>query len=158
MRIAELIYKIIDAGDVWAHCDIPCGIYSTNQAGIAAETVERMVLGIMKLPRPPQDVEPKDWQAHHNSKTRLIETKEKWAQICKEELWILWSDYFKEEHLKIFPNLHEKFWRATKLCSQNKREVNTEAAKQLRVAVEEISAMFAEAEGKEAKTYRKNWL
>ena len=72
--------------------------------------------------------------------------KEEHAQLCKKELLILWTDYFKPEHIQMFPDLHEKFWKATKLCSKVKQEVDMEAAEQLRQAVEEIGQIFARAE------------
>lgn len=142
----RIIDKVLNGGEVQAHCDIPCGIYTTHRAGIAAETVEKMVIGIQEA------------QDDTHAVARLTATKEEWAQICKEELLILWTDYFKEEHLQQFPDLHTTFWKAAKLCSQNKREVNTDAAAALREAVAQISTMFAEAEGEKAKTYRREWL
>jgi nickel superoxide dismutase len=55
---------------------------------------------------------------------------------------ILWADYFKPEHLEKFPNLHDTFWKAMKLVSKNKQEVNKEAAQSLVKAVDEIAEMF----------------
>ena len=151
MQLKNILTKIIDGGTVYAHCDIPCGVYTTHQAGIAAETVEKMVEKITALP---QD----DSIETRNSFARMVSTKEEWAEICKRELLILWTDYFKEEHLKDFPDLHTTFWMATKLCSKNKREVNADTAKQLREAVNEIAEMFEKAEGDNASAYRKEWL
>jgi nickel superoxide dismutase len=76
----------------------------------------------------------------------MIAVKEEHAQKCKQELLILWTDYFKLEHLEMFPGLHDTFWKATKLCSKNKQEVNMETAKELLEAVEFIASMFQEAE------------
>ena len=78
--------------------------------------------------------------------SRLTTVKEQHAQICKEQLLILWTDYFKEEHLKVFPDLHETLWKAAKLCSKVKQEVNMQAAQDLQKAVDEIAEMFQEAE------------
>ncbi len=78
-----------------------------------------------------------------NSFVRMIWTKEEHARKCKEELLILWTDYFKPEHLEMFPNLHETFWKAAKLCSENKQHVSKEAAEKLVAAVDEIADMFA---------------
>lgn len=138
----QSILRIFDAGYVYAHCDIPCGIYTTQRADNAAQTVEKMVQKIMELERPSQDAPKIEWQNYHNALSRFIAVKEEWAQICKEELWILWSDYFQNEHLKKFPGLHNTFWKATKLCSANKREVNANTAKSLREAVSEITKIF----------------
>jgi nickel superoxide dismutase len=144
--------RILHEGVVYAHCDIPCGVYTTHRAGIAAETVEKMVEKITALPDGDTSTETL------NTLARMVATKEEWAEICKRELLILWTDYFRDEHLAQFPNLHETFWRATKLCSTNKREVSRDAAKQLRASVDTIADMFEKAEGDKASVYRKNWL
>lgn len=151
MFIPKIFTNLIDEGVVRAHCDVPCGVYTAHQAGIAAETVEKMVQKINELPQD-NTLETK------NSFTRMVATKEEWAEICKRELLILWTDYFREEHLEAFPDLHTKFWMATKLCSQVKREINADAAKQLREAVNEIAQMFEKAEGDKASSHRKKWL
>lgn len=136
-----------------AHCDVPCGIYTPHRAQIAAQTVEKMAQKLMELKAP----DPNNQQAllaFQNSATRMIMTKEEHAQICKEELLILWTDYFKPEHLQSFPNLHESFWNAAKLCSKNKQEINFEAAGQLRKAVDDIASIFTKAEeGKAAHSH-----
>lgn len=145
-----MINKIFGIKEARAHCDIPCGIYTPEPAKTAAETVVKMVEKIQEL-RPPT---PQEFLAGNvseiknraNSLMRYVMVKEEHAQICKKELLILWTDYFKEEHLKMFPDLHEKFWKATKLCSANKREVSMEKAQELRGAVEEIAKMFTKAE------------
>lgn len=128
--------------EVYAHCDIPCGIYEYHTAQTAAETVEKMVKKLMELQAPQDHSEPQAILAYLNSATRMIAEKEEEAQKCKRELLILWTDYFKPEHVAMFPNLHEIFWKAAKLCSKNKQEVNLEAAQELRKAVDEIAAMF----------------
>lgn len=141
--LSKLLLKLVPAA--YAHCDIPCGIYTTRQASIAAETVEKMVQKIKEL-KNGSTGSPQEAEKEHDL-ARLVAVKEEWAQICKQELWILWSDYFKPEHLGKYPDLHEVFWKATKLCSQNKREINLEAAKQLREIVDgRITQMFKGAE------------
>ena len=72
----------------------------------------------------------------------MVWTKEEHARKCKEELLILWTDYFKFEHISLFPKLHETFWNAAKLCSKNKQEINEEAAKELVKVVDEIAEIF----------------
>ena len=85
-------------------------------------------------------------EATRNSFVRMVTTKEEHAQLCKKELLILWTDYFKPEHLEMFSDLHDTFWKAAKLCSKNKQEVNADAAKELQDAVANIADMFAKAE------------
>ena len=131
----NLLNRLIPAKEVFAHCDIPCGIYTPEPAQTAALTVIRMV---EKL----QEADIKD--VHGIS--RFTQIKEEHAQIVKEQLLILWTDYFKEEHVAMFPSLHETFWKATKLCSKVKQEVSMETAKALKTAVDEIAGIFKKAE------------
>ena len=120
----------------YAHCDVPCGIYDPKPAQIAAQTILKMVQKISELPKENPTVNDR------NSFVRMVWTKEEHGRKCKEELLILWTDYFKPEHLEKFPDLHDKFWKAAKLCSKNKQEVNLEAAEQLVKAVDEITDIF----------------
>ena len=140
------IHKIYPAKDVYAHCDIPCGIYTPEPARTAARTVVRMVQLIQEL-EPPNfaNFNAETAKGKANSLGRYIHVKEEHAQICKKELLVLWTDYFKPQHLEMFPNLHDTFWKAAKLCSKNKQEVNREAAQELIRVVEEIAQMFQKA-------------
>ncbi|MBI2098528.1 MAG: superoxide dismutase, Ni [Candidatus Wildermuthbacteria bacterium] len=139
-KLFALIHKIHPARELYAHCDIPCGIYTPEPALTAAHTVAKMVEKIEALP---QDMPPT--LNTRNSFVRMVQVKEEHAQICKKELLVLWTDYFKPQHLEMFPTLHETFWKAAKLCSKNKQEVSREAAQELIRAVEEIAQMFQKA-------------
>ncbi len=138
------ISKILPTRIVYAHCDIPCGIYDPKPAQIAALGVLKMVEKIVNPPaRDEKDIN--SVRNFHNAMTRYVLVKEEQARICKTELLILWTDFFKPEHLKMFPNLHETFWRAAKLCSLNKQEVSMEHATELVKAVDEIAEMFVKS-------------
>ena len=130
-----LFNKIFSLQIAHAHCDIPCGIYTPEPSLTAAKTVMKMVEKI-------QEANSSDTHAI----SRFTTVKEEHAQICKEQLLILWTDYFKPEHLEDFPDLHETFWKAAKLCSKNKQEINSKAAQELLAAVEEIAEMFKKVE------------
>lgn len=128
----------------FAHCDVPCGIYDPKPAQIAAAAVAKMVDKILN----PPELDEKDKSSRinfHNNMTRFVIVKEQEAQKCKNELLILWTDFFKPEHLEMFPELHDKFWKAAKLCSKNKQEVSEETAHALVDAVDEIAKMFEKA-------------
>jgi nickel superoxide dismutase len=120
----------------YAHCDIPCGIYDPTPAKIAADTVAKMVEKITAL-----DKTATDFTTRGNF-VRMVMVKEQHAEICKKELQVLWSDYFKPEHVEKFPKLHDTFWKALKLASKNKQSVDAQAAADLQAAVKEISDMF----------------
>lgn len=147
----NFLSKILPTVTAEAHCDIPCGIYDPTPAKIAAKTVARMIDQLNELAsKTPIKLMMEDANARlqlQNSIVRRTAIKEVHAQKCKEELLILWTDFFKPEHLAKFPSLHETFWKAAKLCSKNKQEVNADAAAQLVAAVDEIAKMFYEVKG-----------
>ena len=120
----------------YAHCDIPCGIYDPTPAKIAADTVAKMVEKITALDKAATDF------GTRGNFVRMVVVKEQHAEICKKELQVLWSDYFKPEHVEKFPKLHDTFWKALKLASKNKQSVDAQAAADLQAAVKEISDMF----------------
>ena len=124
-----------------AHCDAPCGIYDPASARIAAEAALSMTKKILDL-KAPDGGDAKASAAYQNTLTRYIVVKEEQAQQAKDELLILWTDYFKPVHLEKYPNLHETFWKAAKLCSAVKVEVSLEHATELIDAIKEIHGMF----------------
>lgn len=133
-----------------AHCDVPCGVYDPTAAKVSAMTVLRMVNGIESL-TVPTSTDTHAWAHYQNDLTRRIVVKEEHAMQCKRELWTLWSDYFKPEHLEKYPDLHTKFWLATKLCSQNKQDVSVDKAKALIEAVDGIAQIFYETKNDTAR-------
>ncbi len=118
-----------------AHCDGPCGVYDPASARIAAEAVLSMAKKLVDLPESGD-------LATENTRSRFIAIKEEQAQVAKQELLILWTDYFKPPHLEANPGLHDTFWNAAKLCSQNKVEVNVDAAQALVDTIGEIHNIF----------------
>lgn len=125
---------------VYAHCDVPCGIYETDTMRHAAETCLKMIEKIEGLP---DDAGEKS--ADHNNFIRMVMTKEKHAQLCKDQIYILWSDYFKPEHLEKFPDLHDKMWQAAKQCGKVKQTVSRDEAQKLLEMVTGIAHMFEES-------------
>src|SRR5476651_643088 len=86
-----------------AHCDVPCGVYDPSTAQIAAKTVHALTKKIIDLPVPAATAKPEDHKAFENTVTRMVQVKEEHARICKTEILILWTDYFKPQHLEMFP-------------------------------------------------------
>lgn len=136
------LLSVLPTQIVSAHCDVPCGIYDPKPAEIAAATVLKMVQIIKGINSDSKEIKDR------NTFVRAVMTKEEHAQKCKTELLILWTDYFKPEHLEKFPNLHDTFWKAAKLCSKNKQDVSEELAQQLVDAVHEIAHIFEESKAK----------
>lgn len=149
-RILAHISRMLPEITAEAHCDIPCGIYEPTAAKIAALTVLRMALQINELHPPkgfPLNFDLSIMKQFANSMMRRIAVKEQHAETCKRELLILWTDFFKPEHLETHPHLHDIFWKAAKMCSKNKQEVSEDAARELVAAVDEIARMFYEIKG-----------
>jgi len=134
---------------VHAHCDIPCGIYDPHGAEIAAKTVSKMVALILDAWAEGGRVEPGS-QADleiRNKVMRCVKVKEEHAELCKRELQILWSDYFKPEHLEKHPDLHDRFWKALKQAGKCKQSVDAAAAAELEAQVARIADVFWETKG-----------
>ena len=79
---------------------------------------------------------------YNNTFSRYVAIKEEEATKAKKELMILWTDYFKPDHLATFPDLHDTFWKAAKLCSAVKVEVSAQHAQELMDAVKAIHELF----------------
>ena len=97
-RLAHML-RPIDTVD--AHCDLMCGVYNPAQARIEAESVHQIAV------------------KYHDSsdetfRQRCVIIKEERAELVKHHLSVLWTDYFKPNHLEEYPQLHELFWNAIK--------------------------------------------
>jgi nickel superoxide dismutase len=135
-----------------AHCDGPCGIYDPASVRIAAEAAVSMTKKILAL-TPPDASDAKAMAAYLNTLSRYVAIKEEQAHIAKTELLVLWTDYFKPPHLDAYPNLHDTFWKAAKLCSAVKVEVSEQHAKELMDAVEEIHKIFWATKNRDVAWY-----
>lgn len=115
---------------IYAHCDLPCGVYDPAQARIEAESV----LGIMKKY---DGLDPEN-------KWRATFIKDQRADLVKQHLWVLWTDYFKPEHLEAYPDLHDIFWQATKQAGACKKSLDIADAEKLLQQIDEIDRIFKE--------------
>ncbi|MEO0969424.1 MAG: superoxide dismutase, Ni [Cyanobacteria bacterium J06639_18] len=140
-KIATRLKDWFPAQEVHAHCDGPCGVYDPASARITAEAVLSMTKKIVAL-EVPASGDTAAMVAYNNTLSRYIAIKEEQAQKTKEDLLILWTDYFKPVHLEKYPDLHDTFWKAAKLCSACKVEVSQQHAEELMAAVEKIHNMF----------------
>tara|TARA_B100001250_G_C19793004_1_gene787416 strand:- start:367 stop:804 length:438 start_codon:yes stop_codon:yes gene_type:complete len=136
-----------------AHCDGPCGVYDPASARVAAEAVQSMTKKMLSLEYPAV-FSNETMASYMNTMSRYAAIKEEEAQKCKDELLVLWTDFFKPQHLEGNPNLHETFWKAAKLCSACKVEVSAEHAQELMDAVEQIHNLFWNVKGREVPWIR----
>jgi nickel superoxide dismutase len=122
--------NFLPAKTVYAHCDLPCGVYDPAQARIEAESVQKIM---QKYAESTDDV----------FKTRALFIKEERCELVKRHLWVLWTDYFKPEHLKSHPDLHDLFWRATKQAGVAKHSTDPAEAQKLLDQIAAIAKVFA---------------
>ena len=135
---------------VFAHCDIPCGIYDPHEAQISALTVVRMMQLIGELPKAP--AKPEEAEVAQAKLARYMVVKEAHCERVKSELRILWGDYFTPDHAKQFPTLHDSFWKAMKTASKARQGTNLADANDLLGQVQAIAEMFWKSKG--ASTHR----
>ena len=133
IRIADAAFPRTQAH---AHCDVPCGIYDPHAALEAAQTVIRMTELI-------QGLDLNDPASHH-ALARYTLVKEEHGKKAKDDLLVIWTDYFKPEHLAGCPDLHELVWKACKLGSQAKQNVDMDAAVAFKAAIQQIGDYFWE--------------
>ena len=141
-QAVSAIVRALPSERAYAHCDIPCGIYDPITAKIAAQTVQKMVMRIQALQKPDASDSGDAWATYENTLGRYVTVKEEHAQLCKKELSILWGDYFRPEHLEKYPDLHDTFWKAAKLCGANKQKVDLDASKDLVATVDKVAETF----------------
>ena len=151
-NIAKAISSTSPATEADAHCDGPCGVYDPASVRIAAEAAVSMTKKILAL-TPPSDNDSKAWAAYNNTLSRYVAIKEEQAHLAKEELLVLWTDYFKPHHLEQYPDLHTTFWKAAKLCSAVKVEVSVQHAGELMDAIKEIHTIFWATKGRNVEWY-----
>ena len=150
--LIQLIEQIHPAPTAHAHCDGPCGVYDPASARIAAEAGLSMTKKILALERP-EGGDSQAWANYHNKMARYVAIKEEQTHIAKEELLVLWTDYFKPPHLENHPDLHDTFWKAAKLCSAVKVEVNQAHAEELMECIERIHNIFWSTKGRDVSWY-----
>lgn len=124
------LFRWVIGKPVYAHCDLPCGVYDPAQALVEAKSV----LAI-------QEKYPTLDEAN---KVRAIIIKEERAELVKHHLMVLWADYFKPEHLEHYPDLHTMVWQAMKQASECKHHLEPETGKKLIEDIEAIAAIFWE--------------
>ena len=130
--------RIARFDEVNAHCDIPCKIYDPSTAQIAALTVLRMVDLIEETEKSAGE---KD-AGYINSMSRFVITKEEHGIRCKDEVRIIWGDYFKRPQFEQFPEIHDLCHGIMMLASACKQGVDRDKALELVEAVNRFAEIF----------------
>lgn len=134
-KILEALDKNIGFERAQAHCDIPCGIYDPSTAQIAALTVVRM----MDLMATLEGGETKGTAEFHNSMERYITVKEEHAEKAKQEIRIIWGDYFKKDK---HPNVDELVHKIMQLGSKCRQTTDRESGLAFVAAINEFAEIY----------------
>jgi nickel superoxide dismutase len=146
-RVFEVFDRAAPPSVAYAHCDIPCGIYDPHAAQIGALTVIRMVQLTQALQKPADGASKEEWDMYTMQVSRYAAVKEEHAKLVEHEIIVLWTDYFKPEHLEKHANLHDVVWKTAKLTSTVKQQINMDAAQQLLAGVQQIAEIFWDTKG-----------
>ena len=123
---------------VQAHCDIPCKVYDPSIAQYAALSVVRLIDII-------EEVDEKNPQKTVISQiSRLTSSKEEQAQMVKDEIAVIWGDYFKEPQIKEHPQVHELVHSIMMAGSKCKQELSRKNGEDLLNKVNEFAKIFWE--------------
>lgn len=154
--VLNLVDKVKPFAKAKAHCDVPCGVYDPIVAQIAAMTVARMTDTITELENHEVQDHGGTRDAHYNNKiTRMVNEKERSATIVKDEIHIIWGDFYKAPQFEAHPQLHELTHEIMLLSSKCKQNVDTEASRALVAKVNEFAEIFFQIKG--IKTKRVNY-
>ena len=126
-----VISKFKPSETVFAHCDLPCGVYDPAQAKIEAQSVKACM-------------EKYAASSDADFKARAVSIKEERSELVKHHLWVLWTDYFKPNHFEAYPQLHSLFNEATKLAGAggSKGTNDVAVAEKLIAKIDEIAEIF----------------
>ncbi len=128
---------------VSAHCDVPCGIYDTTPAQIYALSVLRFCKQVSELGNSQED------QA---KLVRLVAEKELHAEKVKQEIRVIWGDYFKGDLLTKYSDIHEQAHNIMLAGSACKQSLSVENAEKLVELVNKFAETFWDSKG--VATYR----
>ena len=149
----EKVDKIMNFDVASAHCDVPCGVYDPTTAQIAAMTVARMTDTILELEEHESKAHNSERDHHyHNKIVRMVNEKERSAELIKHETRIIWGDFYKEPQFTAHPELHSMVHDLMLLTSKCKQNVDKEASRELVNKVNDFSELFWKI--KNIPTYR----
>jgi len=138
-RLLRATDRLVPPRKAHAHCDLPCGVYDPAQARIEAQSVKAIQERYQNAEKTKSAGETVE-----DYRTRCLGIKEERANLVKEHLWVLWTDYFKPEHKEKFPELHDLFWNATKEAGLAKKSQDPGQGQKLLDVIDQISNIFWE--------------
>ena len=120
--------------EVNAHCDIPCKIYDPAVVQVAALSVVRILDIISELDE--------SSKANQSELARLTIEKENQARIVKDEIRIIWGDYFKDPQIEMYPNINSLAHSIMMAGSKCKQSIDRQNGLDLVELVNEFTEAF----------------
>lgn len=142
------LIKLLPTKPVFAHCDIPCGIYDPHMMQMAAHTVIRMTELITEAHKEGDDDLAK--KKYLVQIARMTRVKEEHCELCEKELVTFYADAFKEEHFEKFPELKDLIYKSLKLAGKARVGLDMESAKTLLENTQKIAEIFWKTKGLES--------
>jgi len=140
-QITKALDSVLNIKSVSAHCDVPCGIYDPSTMQLAALTVIRFMDQINEL-------EGKELTLADQAKlVRLVSEKEIHAEKVKQEVRIVWGDYFKAAQFEACPGTNELVHNIMLTGSKCKQGIERAAAEELLTLVNEFAVSFWKTKG-----------
>lgn len=133
-KLLETLDQAVSMPVASAHCDIPCKIYDPASAQIATLTVIRMMDLIAE-----QDLSSLAGQANLS---RLVAQKEEHVQMVKNEVRVIWGDFFKQPQFDQIPNAHEMVHNIMLQASKCSQGVDRAEGEKLLTLVNQFAEAF----------------
>jgi nickel superoxide dismutase len=154
-KVIKALDSVLNFDSAQAHCDVPCGVYDPIPTQIAAMTVARMTDTLLELEaHEVNDHGGERGIAYQNKATRMVNEKERSAELVKHEIRIIWGDMFKAPQFEKYPQLHELVHTIMLLTSKCKQNVDQEASRELMTKCNEFAQIFWEVKGINTKTVK----
>lgn len=143
-NLVSKLDSILSFDSAQAHCDIPCKIYDPSGAQIAALSVIRFIDLINEM----DTGEPLSI-SQQATLSRLVREKEIHAELVKQEVRVMWGDYFKQPQFEQFPDTHTLVHNIMLAGSACKQHVSRDNAEKLLALVNEFAEAFWVTKGVE---------
>jgi len=157
MNVLRLIDRVFPPQTVFAHCDVPCGIYDPHLAQVAAHTVLRMANMIDEFQTSSAEPPFEERKRIISQISRLTKVKEEHAELVKHEIRVIWGDYFKDEHLKQHKAIHQLVFKIMKQASVARQNVDIKAANELLTMVQQFAEIFWETKGRKIQKVKSGY-
>ncbi len=139
--------KVMSFDTASAHCDIPCKIYDPSAAQICVLTMIRMIDLIDEINQKSELT-----LGDQTQLIRLTSEKEAHGIKLKDEIRVIWGDYFKQPQLDSFPETHSLVHNIMLQASKTKQGILRDDALKLLELVNQFADIFWKTKGME--TYK----